>query len=49
MDWCGASSDAGAVAVARGENSNAVDLLVELCSHPHLWLRALGSDQKNEE
>jgi len=44
---------AGAVPVCCGKEGaepegKAFDLLVHLHSNPHLWSRALGSDQKNE-
>lgn len=46
-------SDVVAVLVCHSEEraepkSKAVNLLVDLCSNPHLFPRAVGSDQKNK-
>ena len=54
IDWrCSNLSYAGYAPVHRGEEGadpkgEALDLQVNLRSHPHLWSRTLGSDRKNE-
>jgi len=53
MDWCSVCSNAGTVPVRSGEEGaeqegETLDLPVHLCSNPHLWSQALGSDRKNE-
>ena len=53
MDRCDVSSDGGSASACRGEEGaepvgEALDLLVNLHSYPHLSSRTVGSDQKNE-
>ena len=52
-DWYGVRRDADSAPVRCGEEAaerkgKALNLLVDLCSYPHQWSRALGSDQKNK-
>ena len=51
MDRFGVCSDADSAPVRLGEKGaepkgKALDLLVNLCSYPQLWSRALGSDKR---
>lgn len=53
MDRCGVCRDVAAVPVCYGEEGaeakgKALDLLVGLCSCPHLCLQVLRGDCKNE-